>query len=101
MRYPMRIGLVLVFLAQSSHSLAENWTPPPRISPAEIRRASDAVLAMPDIDLEINLDILRIRVLEMDWDIAGRSLPTQRSFPDPDRPGWTQTGSFSPAWRIQ
>ena len=94
MRYPMRIGLVLVFLVQSSHSLAENWTPPPRISPAEIKIASDAVLAMPDIDLEINLDILRIRALEMDWDIAGAVYRPKDPSRIPTGPDGHKLGAF-------
>ena len=46
------------------------WTPPPEVSQTEIIKASDAVLAMPDIDLHVTLDIIRIRAVEMDWDIA-------------------------------
>jgi hypothetical protein len=51
-------------LSQSS------WEPPSVVSPAEVLRLSQQVLARPDMPIDIREDLFRIRELEMDWDIG-------------------------------
>ena len=46
------------------------WTPPREVSREEVVRASETVLAKPDLKPVTQEDIFRIRVLEMDWDIG-------------------------------
>src|SRR5687767_11736822 len=48
------------------------WDPPQEITRDEIVRASEDVLARPDIPITNVEDIFRIHVLGMDWDIGGR-----------------------------
>ena len=49
---------------------------------------------MPDIDLEINLEILRIRALEMDWDIAGAVYRPKDPSRIPTGPDGHKLGAF-------
>ena len=51
---------------------AQGWEPPSEMSREQIVAASDALLARPDIPIEVAEDIFRIRAVEMDWDGAGR-----------------------------
>jgi hypothetical protein len=48
------------------------WDPPQEITRDEIVRASEDVIARPDIPITNVEDIFRIHVLGMDWDIGGR-----------------------------
>ena len=61
---------LFLVLALDLYALEEDWNPPSVISRQEILETSEAVLAMPDIPLEVQEDIFRIRVLEMDWDMG-------------------------------
>ncbi len=46
------------------------WEPPAELSREEIIKASEEVLARPDIPLKIYEDIIRIQAAGMEWDIA-------------------------------
>lgn len=48
------------------------WEPPTEVSREEIVRASDDLLAQPDLPLDVREDVFRIRVAGMDWDIGGK-----------------------------
>ncbi|MEE8463045.1 MAG: hypothetical protein V3S50_13080, partial [Acidobacteriota bacterium] len=61
---------LFLVLALDLYALEGDWTPPSVVSRQEILETSEAVLAMPDIPLEVQEDIFRIRVLEMDWDMG-------------------------------
>jgi hypothetical protein len=47
------------------------YEPPAEVSREEIVKASNAVMAMPDIKVKTREEVFRIRVLDMDWDIGG------------------------------
>ena len=68
-----RIGFMVfwwAFWVFSVHAVLAQWSPPAEISREEILQTSEAVLARPDIPLDIREEIFRIRVLEMDWDMG-------------------------------
>ena len=50
---------------------AADWAPAATISPEDIVAASDGVLERPDIALDVEETIFRIRALELGWDIGG------------------------------
>ncbi|MCZ6484768.1 MAG: hypothetical protein O6826_03630, partial [Acidobacteria bacterium] len=68
-----RIGFMVfwwAFWVFSVDAILAQWSPPSEISREEILQTSAAVLARPDIPLNIREEIFRIRVLEMDWDMG-------------------------------
>jgi hypothetical protein len=68
----MAFAPVLVFPQRMAPpESARRWTPPPIVSTEEIVQASEEVMAMPELDLDIRLETVRIRAVELDWDIAG------------------------------
>lgn len=48
------------------------WEPPAEISRAQIVQASERVLGLPDLPLELKEDIFRLHILGFDWDIGGK-----------------------------
>ena len=50
---------------------ATTWTPPQQITREEIVRASDDVLARPELPITATEQVFRIRELGLDWDIGG------------------------------
>lgn len=48
------------------------WTPPEEISRAQCLADSEAVLAMPDIELREYEDLFRIQAVGLDWDIGAQ-----------------------------
>jgi hypothetical protein len=48
------------------------WEPPAEVAHADVVRTSDAVLARPDVPLDVREDVFRLRVLGLDWDVGGR-----------------------------
>ena len=65
------LGWWVAFWLVSAVSLAAQWNPPPVVPREEIIQTSQAVLGMPDIPIQEREDIIRIRALEMDWDVGG------------------------------
>jgi len=70
------------------------WEPPPEVSREECIKASQAVLAMPDMKVEQSEDIFRIRVLEMDWDIGVMVYEPEDSSKIPIDPDGKKVGIF-------
>ena len=69
---PIAIGIgvlsILTLLSATDGLLA--WEPPAKVSREECVKASQAVLAIPNIKVAQKEDVFRIRVVEMDWDIG-------------------------------
>ena len=70
------------------------WNPPSRLSRQEIVETSQKILAMPDIPIHAEEEISRIRVLEMDWDIAVMVYEPQDSSRIPVGPDGKKVGVF-------
>ena len=70
------------------------WNPPSRLSRQEIVKTSKKILAMPDIPIHAEEEISRIRVLEMDWDIAVMVYEPQDSSRIPVGPDGKKVGVF-------
>jgi hypothetical protein len=70
------------------------WDPPAEMSREAIVAASNALLAKPDIPIRVTTDIFRVRVLEMDWDGAGRVYEPQDSNRIPSGPDGKKVGLF-------
>ena len=70
------------------------WNPPARLSRQEIVETSQKILAMPDIPIHAEEEISRIRVLEMDWDIAVMVYEPQDSSRIPVGPDGKKVGVF-------
>ena len=75
-------------------SWAAAWEPPSEISREEIIRASRSVLSMPDIPLKEREDIIRVRALEMDWDIGGMVFEPEDPSKIPVGPDGRKVGIF-------
>jgi pimeloyl-ACP methyl ester carboxylesterase len=71
-----------------------DWSPPSLISRSEILKASEEVLAMPDIPVRVREDLFRIRVLEMDWDIGARVYEPEDPAKIPVGPDGKKVGIF-------
>jgi hypothetical protein len=93
---PLRMLLLSAALPTSiwSQHGPEGWTPPAVVTKAEIIAASDAVLAMPEIELDVRLDIVRIRAVELDWDIAAAVYQPKDPSRIPAGPDGHKMGAF-------
>jgi pimeloyl-ACP methyl ester carboxylesterase len=61
------VGLSMIINAETVYP---GWEPPSIVSREECVKASQAVLAIPNIKVAQKEDVFRIRVVEMDWDIG-------------------------------
>ncbi len=81
-------------LVLSIQTVSGAWNPPSKISRDEIFKTSDAVMAKPDIKLNVWEDIFRIKVLEMDWDIGAMVYEPQDTSKIPVGPDGNKAGVF-------
>ena len=70
------------------------WEPQSAFSREDIVKTSEEVLAMPNIPLDIEEDILRINVLRMDWDVGGMVYKPKDSSKIPVGPDGKKVGVF-------
>jgi len=92
-----RIGFMVFWWAFgvfSVHTILAEWSPPSEISREEILQTSAAVLARPDIPLNIREEIFRIRVLEMDWDMGAMVYEPEDPSQIPSGPDGKKLGIF-------
>jgi len=88
------LGLWMAFLFVLPGILVAEWNPPTIVPREEIIRTSQAVLSMPDIPLKEWEDIVRIRALEMDWDVGGMVFEPEDSSKIPVGPDGKKIGIF-------
>jgi hypothetical protein len=90
-----RAGLfsALVLLLATSSAIAQ-WNPPAKVSLDEIVATSKAVLAMPDIKTRMKEEVIRIRALEMDWDIGAMTYEPEDASKILKGPDGRKAGAF-------
>ena len=88
--YPAIFCVILVLSVQTGMA----WEPPSTISRDEVFKASDEVLARPDIELNIREDIFRIQALGMDWDIGAAVYEPKDPAKIPVGPDGNKAGVF-------
>ena len=71
-----------------------DWEPPARVTRDGCIKASQAVLAMPNIKIKQNEDVFRIRAVEMDWDIGVMVYQPEDPSKIPDDPDGRKVGVF-------
>ena len=74
--------------------MGEGWEPPSEVSREKIVKASRDVFAMPDIELDIREDIIRIEALGMQWDIGGNVYEPRDAARIPRGPDGRKVGLF-------
>jgi hypothetical protein len=72
----------------------KDWSPPAAISKEAVLRASDRVLAKPDVPLMVKEDLFRLRVLELDWDYGAQVYEPRDSSRIPVGPDGRKIGLF-------
>lgn len=89
-------SFVVVLLIGQLWSLTAmaQWEPQSAFSREDIVKTSEEVLAMPNIPLDIEEDILRINVLRMDWDVGGMVYKPKDSSQIPVGPDGKKVGVF-------
>ena len=89
-------GFVVALLIGQLWSLTAmaQWEPQSAFSREDIVKTSEEVLAMPNIPLDIEEDILRINVLRMDWDVGGMVYQPKDSSKIPVGPDGKKVGVF-------
>ncbi len=87
-------AVVVSFLFFGLEPVNAEWNPPDKLSRQEIVETSQKILAMPDIPIHAEEEISRIRVLEMDWDIAVMVYEPQDSSRIPVGPDGKKVGVF-------
>ena len=94
------LGLVCGCGVAGSVGGVAQWVPPNEIGADRIKSLSDQVLAMPDIPIREDMDITRIRALDLEWDIAGMVYQPKEATRIPTGPDGRKVGIFHPAWRL-
>jgi hypothetical protein len=87
----LALGTTLCVLPGTSGA---EWTPPSVVDRAQIIEVSNAVLAMPDIRLKETEDIIRIRAVDLDWDVGGMVFEPEDQTRIPVGPDGTKIGIF-------
>ena len=87
-------AVFVAFLVLGLQSVNAEWNPPSKLSRQEIAETSKRVLAMPEIPITAEEEISRIRVLEMDWDIAVKVYEPEDPSKIPVGPDGKKVGVF-------